>query len=216
MSAPDADLSRHAIKLYQSGNFGEAEKLYRRLQSRDPDNWQYALLLGLCRHGLGDVDGAFEKLRRAVELGDGQPATHYYYGRLLTDSMQPGLAREQFAQAVALDPNHVEARTALGLVSLMTGDFKRATGELKTALRASDSHVPALAALARALIEQDEIEAAYPHALKAVKLDPQSVVAQNSLGRVFHLQGQLDFSLQCFDNALALKPDSGELNAGKA
>lgn len=206
-------MSRQAIKLYQSGHFKEAEQLFRRLLQQDPDNWQFALLLGLSRASLGDLDDGLKWVKRSVELGDGQPSTHYYYGRLLTDSGKPSAAREQFAQAIALDPNHVEARTGMGLVSLMSGNYKRAAGELKTALRANANYIPALAALARSLVELEQFDDAWPHANKALQAVPESPVALEVMGRVLFGQGQLDAAEKCFTKALSLRPDHGELHA---
>ncbi|MBL38381.1 MAG: hypothetical protein CMP07_08225 [Xanthomonadales bacterium] len=213
MSAPDAGMSRQAIKLYQSGHFREAEQLFRRLLQQDPKNWQFALLLGLSRASQGDLDDGFKWVKRSVELGDGQPSTHYYYGRLLTDAGKPSAAREQFAQAIALDPNHVEARTGMGLVSLMSGDYKRAVGELKTALRANANFIPALAALARSLVELEQFDEAYPHANKALQADPESPVSLEVMGRVLFGLGQLDMAEKCFRDALSRRPDHGELHA---
>jgi len=213
MSAPDAGLNRQAMKHYQTGHFREAEQLFRRLLQQDPKNWQFALMLGLSRHSQGDSDEGFKWVKRSVELGDGQPSTHYYYGRLLTDSGKPSAAREQFAQAIALDPNHVEARTGMGLVSLISGDHKRAVGELKTALRANAKYIPALLALARALVDLEQFDEAWPYANKALQAAPESAVPQEIMGRVLFGMGQLDPAEKCFRNALSLRPDHGELHA---
>ncbi|MGK7296569.1 MAG: tetratricopeptide repeat protein [Candidatus Wenzhouxiangella sp. M2_3B_020] len=213
MSATDAGLNRQAIKLYQAGHFREAERMFHRLLEQDADNWQFALMIGLCRQSQGDYDEAVKWVKRSVELGDGQPATHYYLGRLMTDRQQPAAAREQYAQAIALDPNHIEARTAMGLVSLMTGDFKRAASELKTALRAKADHPPALTALARALLELDERDEAYQYASKALKREPENPVALDVMGRVLLAHGYPDQAEQCFTKALEQRPDNGELHA---
>jgi len=213
MSAPDAGLNRQAMKHYQTGHFREAEQLFRRLLQQDPKNWQFALMLGLSRHSQGDSDEGFKWVKRSVELGDGQPSTHYYYGRLLTDSGKPSAAREQFAQAIALDPNHVEARTGMGLVSLISGDHKRAVGELKTALRANAKYIPALLALARALVDLEQFDEAWPYANKALQAAPESAVPQEIMGRVLFGMGQLDPAEKCFRNALSLRPEHGELHA---
>jgi len=50
MSTPDAGLSRQAFRLYQSGYYAQAEPLFERLAGEDPTNWQYPLVLGLCRY----------------------------------------------------------------------------------------------------------------------------------------------------------------------
>ena len=213
MSAPDAGLNRQAMKHYQAGQFREAEQLFRRLMEQDPDNWQFTLMLGLSRHSQGDLDEGIKWVKRSVELGDGQPSTHYYYGRLLTDLGKSSAAREQFAQAIALDPNHVEARTGMGLISLISGDTKRAVSELKTAMRANDNYVPGLLALARALIDLEQFDEAWPYANKALQAAPESAVTQEVMGRVLFGKGQLDLAEKCFRNALSLRPDHGELHA---
>ena len=213
MSTPDPGLSQQAIKLYQAGHFREAETLFRRLMQQDESSWQWPLMLGLSRHSQGDANDAEQWVRRAVELGDGQPATHFYLGRLMTDAGRPREAREQYAQAIALDPNHVEARTGMGLVSMMLGDHERATGELKTALRANAKYSPALTAVARALIEQDQLDEAYGYANQAVNLNPKNPVALDVTGRVLFRKGQLDLAERCFREALEQRPEHGELHA---
>ncbi|MGB0515051.1 MAG: tetratricopeptide repeat protein, partial [Wenzhouxiangellaceae bacterium] len=85
MAAPETGLTRQAFNLYQSGRVKEAEPLFRRLRERDPDDWQFEMMVGLCRYSKGDFDKAEQHLRRASELGDGQAATHYYLGRLMLD-----------------------------------------------------------------------------------------------------------------------------------
>ncbi len=212
MSAVDAGLSRQATKLYQAGHFREAEQLFRRLMDQDRNNWQFPLMLGLCRRSQGDLEQAIRWVRKSVELGDGQPATHYYLGRLMTDSGQVGAAREQFGQAIALDPNHVEARTGMGMLSLMAGDFQRAVSELKTALRANERHREALTALARALLELGEVDEAYQYASRAVKLAPEDPVAQTVIGRVLFRQGHLELAEKCFRAALASGMELGEVH----
>lgn len=213
MSAPDAGLSRQATKLYQAGHFREAGQLFGRLVEQDPDNWQYPLLLGLCKRGQGELEEALRWVQKSVELGDGQPATHYYLGRLMTDAGQTGSAREQFGQAIALDPNHVDARTGMGLVSLMVGNFERAVSELKTALRANAKHMPALTSLARALVELDRVDEAYQYAAKALKQSPQDPMANSVAGRVLFRQGYLELAEKCLRNALELGLESGEVHA---
>jgi len=206
MAAPDTSLSRQAFNLYQSGRVKEAEPLFRRLRDGDPDDWQFEMMVGLCRYSSRDLDKAEKHLRRACELGDGQAATHFYLGRLMLDRGKPREARGEFAQAIGLNPNHVEARTGMGQAALMQGDFKRAVSELKTALRASERHVPALALLARALVEQGEAASARPYAQRAVELESGNSLAHDALGRAFMAEGHPRLAEQSFRNALKHNP----------
>lgn len=216
MSVPDPDLSRQAVKLFRATRFAEAEPLLRRLVDSDPPDWQHLMLLGLCRQALGDVAEARSWLERAVELGDGQPITHYYLGRLEAQQGRIHEAGEQFAQAIAIDPNFVDARTEMGLLALDRGDLERAITEFRTALRACASHVPTLVGLARALLDRGEAEEAETHAALAVRIAPGNAAAQAAMGSVFARKGHDDFAEQSFRNALKADPNCREAHLGLA
>ncbi|MDT8439146.1 MAG: tetratricopeptide repeat protein [Wenzhouxiangellaceae bacterium] len=213
MSAPDAGLSRQAMRLYQNGQFAQAEPLLKRLQQADTGNWQYPLLLGLCRRGQGDAAGALEWLRRAVAVGDGQTATHYQLGRLLAETGDTDGAREQFGQVTALDPNHVDARTAMAEVSLLRGQFQRAASEFKVALRAKADHVPALTGLARAHMEQGELEEARQLLQGVLERDASHPVALMLAGRMLLAAGRFDEAERCFTDALKRAPNDIDTHA---
>lgn len=216
MSAPERDLSQQAAKLFSERRFNEAERLFKRIVDADADNYQALMMLGLCRRGMNQFESALKCLARAAELGDGSAAAHYYHGRLLAEVGREDEAREALAQAIALDPNHVEARTLVGVLSIHRGDLARAISELRVALRARADHVPAMAALARALVMSGETEEAQALASRAVQLDPEQPAAQDAMARVYMAQGHLDFAEQCLRNALKKSPDAGELHGGLA
>lgn len=216
MSAPEPDLSRQAAKLFSKGRYNEAERLFERIVDAEPDNWQALMMLGLCRRALNKFEAALKDLSRAAELGDASAAAHYYHGRLLAEMWRNDEAREALVQAVALDPNHVQARTMLGVMSIERGDLARAISELRVALRAHGDHVPALAALARALVASGQVEEAQPLAARAVKINPNHPSAQDAMARVYLAQGHVDFAEQALRNALKAAPDAGELHGGLA
>jgi tetratricopeptide (TPR) repeat protein len=216
MSAPEPDLIRQAAELFSDGRYNEAGRLFERVADTEPENWQAVLMLGLCRRALKQYEAALKALARAAEIGDGNPAPHYYHGRQLAELERNDEAREALIQAVALDPNHFEARTMLGLMSIERGDLPRAINELRVALRARADHVPALAALARALVLSGEVEEAERLAGQAVKLNPNLPSAQDAMARVYLAQGQVDFAEQALRNALKLAPKAGELHGGLA
>jgi len=216
MSAPDAGLSRQAAQLFRAGRLAEAEPLLRKLVETEASEWQHALLLGLCRQARGDQHDAQHWLEHAVQLADGQPTTHYYLGRLHAEAGRVGEAREQFAQVVAIDPNHVDARTEMALLALDQGDADRAISELRVALRANEAHVPALAGLARALLARGELNEAESRAALAVRIAPDNAAGQAVMGRVLVLKGSNDFGERCFRNALAAEPSQFDANLGLA
>lgn len=214
MQEARTDLTRQGLQLYSARRYAEAERIYRKLREQDPDDHNAILMLGLCRRGQGDLQGALRLVEESLEKGDGDANAHFYHGRFLVEAGRQEESREALAQALALDPNHIEARALVGLISVQRGDHQRAVTELKTALRAKPGHVPSLAGLARALVSLGQVEEAHAYAAKAVELDENNPAAQEALARVFVQQGHLDFAEKALRNALKQQPDNGELHSG--
>ena len=207
-------LTHQATQLFAQGKLPEAEKLFVNLSRADPANYQALMMLGLCRRGQGDQDGALARMREAVKVGDNDPETHFYHGRLLMETGQQDAAREALAQALALNPNHAPARTLMGLMALTRDQVDKAIEELHAAVRAGPRYVPALATLAIALLENKQVDKAQEYATRAVEIEPRNSSAQSAMGRVFLARGHHAFAEQCFSNALSEYPENPELNAG--
>lgn len=217
MSAVEPDRIRPAVQLISAGQFDQAERILKKLLSDHPDDEQLLIYMGLCRHGQGNVNKALGFFERAVAANDNSATAHFYHGRVLADLDQTDRAREALAQALALNPNHVEARTMMGLISLHKhGDLERASSELRTALRADADYVPALSGLARVLAMQGQLQEAEKLASRAIQLNPNNAETQAAMALIFSQRGRLDFAEQCLRNALKLQPKNGELHANLA
>lgn len=216
MSAVEFDPVRQASQLISAGQFEQAETVLQKLLDEAGEDGQVLILLGLCRHGVNDASGALAYFDRAVQADDNNPLAHYYRGRILSSFGSLDDARESLAQALALNPNFVEALTIMGSLSMQQGQLSQAVSELRTALRAKQDYVPALSVLARALAMQDELEEAEKTAGQAVKLNPENAVAQEAMAFVFLKQGRVDFAEQCLRNALKQQPGNGELHVALA
>ncbi len=216
MQNTDQELMDEANRLFNAGDYAQAEKRYSAAREEEPDNAQLQFLIGMCRERQSDPEGGLERMREAVRLGDDVALFHFHLGRLCLSQGKREEGREQLAQAIALNPNYVEARTLLGHDWLQSGDLDRAESELQSARRSKPDYAPALTTLALALMRKGDLEEAAKHAGEAARLLPDDPGTQIVLGQILRAQGHLDFAEQCWRNALEKNPDHPGLQGGLA
>lgn len=216
MPQTDPALIEEARQLYEDGRLDEAAKHCLGVLESDPENDHALKLLGLCRRGQGELDGAIDCVRKALGVLDSDPESHFLLGEMQMESGRWEDARVSLEHALELDPNHAPARTAYGYLIHQSGDLPRAAQILRTALRADPDFSPALITLARVQVELGDVDEALRLATSAAEISPDEPVVQATLGRVFLAQGHYDFAERCYRNALDAAPENAEFEAGLA
>ncbi len=136
------------------GHFDQATKAFRQASSLDP-NWSLPLLaLGITDLQTGNADDAAQVFRRAKQVAPGDYRCYYFHALALNRSQknQSAVLRsqaiEELQHAVALDPNHVQARVALAQNQLSAGQTAAAEAQLREAIRLDPTQPAALYKLA--------------------------------------------------------------------
>jgi len=139
-------------------------------------------------------------------------------GKTLLDSNDPERAEQTLRHALQLNPENVEALTALGRVLALRGSIAEALVHLTEAIRLDPNHVLAHNNLGIALAQQGQIDKAVEHLTAAIRLDPTRAKPHNNLGIVLAQQGKLDEAVEHFTAAVELDPDRAESrnNLGQA
>jgi tetratricopeptide (TPR) repeat protein len=159
------------------------------------------------------LDAAIEQYKEAVEE-DSHYAIAYArlsiaYLRLYTAHRDPSsmtLARANAETAIALDPDAVDGRLALGSVYQMTGNEKEALHQLGLALRVDPADIRTMTYQAQIYSETnqwDEAEQAFKRILKA---RPNNWVVYNELGNNYYYQGKFPQALEAFRAAATTGP----------
>jgi tetratricopeptide (TPR) repeat protein len=115
-------------------------------------------------------------------------------------------AVELIGRAVALRPNAFVFHANLAEAYRAMGDFERAAGCCRVALRFCPDYPEALCNLGAALQGLGRPAEAVEHLRRAVELKPDFAVARNNLGTVLREQGQADEALVHFQQAVELDP----------
>ena len=94
-----------------------------------PDSW---FNLGLAEEQLGRQQAAIEAFENALDLTpDGHPEACARLAMLLATAGRDADARQRVDQALAVDPNHVQARYALGMLLLAEGKTEQALSHFR-------------------------------------------------------------------------------------
>ncbi len=180
------DEFQRAVERHRAGRIDEAEKLYRRVLSRDPAHANAAFLLGAIVLGSGRADAAVEPLLRAARL---EPTNAAYHANLAEAYRRLGRSAQSvasFEKAMSLQPDLPEPVFNLGLLMQQAGEIEVAIACFE---RAAETK-PQSAAIARQL--EDAREALLKRAGPALRPDSGTLViqawlalagAQRSIGR---------------------------------
>jgi len=121
-------------------------------------------------------------------------------------------AIEQLHAAVTIDPTHVDANKTLGVLYARKTDdesIDRAQYFLNKAATLAPSDVDVRFYLGTVLMRVSKFAAAAKQFAFVVQEDPAHYQAMNNLGIARSQQGRLEQAVECFEQALSIKPDYG-------
>jgi len=128
-------------------------------------------------------------------------------GAALDESGKLDQAKECFAKALEIKPDHLQSLFNLALLSIKSGDVASAQQQLEFVLSRSPRHARAHYNLANILDEQGDTAGAYSHYVEALKIQPDYAEAHNNLAILLLKHGQPDDALSHFREALKCNPD---------
>jgi pentatricopeptide repeat protein len=117
--------------LVELGRYEEAFEAFNRMVSLKPSVSSYARI-SYARELLGDVRGAIDAMRLAVDAAAGEPEalawSHTQLGKLYWSHGRLSAAARQYRAALGIRPTYASALNALALVEAARGRRARATG----------------------------------------------------------------------------------------
>jgi protein O-GlcNAc transferase len=172
------------------------------LQS-DP-RWEEARK-SLAQGKAAEAKSAFEKLLQEYPK---EADLHLFLGMSLLRLREPHAAVVWIQRAIALDPNHSEARTLLGYVELeVRGDADAAIREYRKVIELRPDLPQAYSNLAAAQKKKGELEEAIASLNKALARNPAYAAALTMRGGIHAERNRWADARRDFEAALALDPD---------
>ena len=197
-----------ALKLHKALMHQEAERIYAKVRSAAPRNFDAWFLSGaMAFQRGGHLETAVDLLQKARKLKPDSIECRLFLGMALADLGRFAEAEPNLARALKKMPQHAEAWHNLARCQKALGQTKNALASLEqfTAMR------PENAAAHEQLGELTAIllgfSAAESHFRKAVALEPSMAVAWSNLGLALIEQtGRIAEGMECFDRALQSDP----------
>ena len=148
-----AALLRQGIALHQAGRLPEAEALYRRVLTQQPQNPEALHLYGVLAYQAKKPSVALDFIGRAIRLR-GDQANYYSNAALaLADLGRTDEAEAACRTALQLQPGSLEALNNLGLVLRAAGKLDEAVVSLQALVQRQPGSVQALNNLGTTLLQ---------------------------------------------------------------
>src|SRR5580658_4208836 len=98
-----------ALQHHRAGRFGEAEKIYRLVLEREPENPDALHLLGFAYLQAGSPSAAIEWISRAIAICPDVEAYHANLGAAMMSACRFDEAIDAHRRAIELNPDYVQA-----------------------------------------------------------------------------------------------------------
>jgi cellulose synthase operon protein C len=191
---------------FKDGKYPEAQISYSRALQIDSRYVDALYKSALCYEHLGNWNGAFQVLRRAVDLAPDNMDAQFHLGKIYLGAGHPQDAKEHALLILRSNPKNIDAAILLSSSDGALGNQKEALSEARDAVSIDPNHSSAYLNLA--LLQQkwgaySEAEASYQ---KAQATDPNSVEPHMYLGGFYESQKRLDDARKQFEAAIQSAP----------
>jgi tetratricopeptide (TPR) repeat protein len=155
---------------------------------RHGDSAQAWVMMAVAKRGAGDMKGAVEDLKRAVELDPELPGVHGLYGQALLAIGSPDVARREFETEMSRNPLDFDANLNLGVLLRAEQDYDAAMRHLTRALGVRPGDLATRYQIASLELARQDIATATGMLETIVKEAPAFVEAHVSLATAYYRQ----------------------------
>lgn len=210
-----------SLAAQQAGDAQQAERGYRAVLARKPENLDAHYLLGCLLHTVNRNDESAEHLRRALAIAPEMPEIHTNYAIVCRALGRIDEAAEHLREAAKLNVTSPDAHKRLAVLLEEAGRYEEAIDAYARAEAVSPGDRSARDGAARAranlamdldrrstdLLKRHEADEAVTLARRAVELEPKQPGYWNNLGAALAARLDLDDGLACYRKALEIRPD---------
>ena len=188
--------------------FRNNETIWRDTVAKNPDCWLALNNLGRIVREAGDIYGAIEHYRAALQVKPDYAEAHYNLGNAFVQLGRMEDAVGQYEWALQLDPNYVGAHGNLAFVLLRTGKVQQAIDHLEQAVRINPNSTEAQYNLALTLAQNGDLDDAQSHFETAIRLSPGYAEAHYALAMLLTKRNLNNEAVLHLQRAVQLEPTS--------
>ncbi|HEX9629475.1 MAG TPA: tetratricopeptide repeat protein [Pyrinomonadaceae bacterium] len=189
----------------KTNRWDDAARTFAELAQRQPNSIEAAYFHALSLYNSGRPAEAEAEARRVLRIDAGAVEAHTLLGIILASRGNANSeAADALSQAIALNPNSVDAQFYLGRVQYAMKDYAGSAKSLRAAVKLNPGHAEARFFLGTVLELTGDSNAAMLEYQELLKLDPDSVMGQLGLGALLVKQGRIDEALVALQRAVSL------------
>jgi tetratricopeptide (TPR) repeat protein len=158
--SPERRLMAHAAEHQKEGRIDEAERIYRRVLRKNPDNVDALRLLALLAMRVDRQDDAESLLQRAIEIAPDFLLALLDLGRLRKEQDRYEEALECFDRVIALEPSQPQAHFLRAATLARASFTQESIDAYRSCLAVRPGHVGALLGLGHVLKAVGDYDAA--------------------------------------------------------
>jgi tetratricopeptide (TPR) repeat protein len=155
---------------------------------RHGDSAEARVMMGMAKRGTGDLKGAVDDLKRAVEINPELPGVKGLYGQALLEAGNPDLARPQFESELSSNPLDFDANLYMGILLKGEQAYEPALGYFERALGVRPGDLPTRFQIASIALGRQETAAATALLEKIVEEAPAFLEAHVALATAYYRQ----------------------------
>ena len=174
------------LKLY-----GDARETFRKASRLDPRAVQFPLGAANSLAMQGQFDAAEDLLQKLAQRHPQSALVWFNLGNVQRDRQRAAPALESFRQAIALDPQMVDARNNLAGVLHATLRFEEAEREYRECVKSAPDYLLARCNLASVVMDLGRFDEAATLCRDIIRLAPELPLAHSFLGATLGHQGRL-------------------------
>jgi tetratricopeptide (TPR) repeat protein len=197
---------------YGQGEFKEAVPYLKVAADNDQENLPLRLTLGHSCMWSKQYQCVLDTYHEILALNASSAEADLMAGEALDELKDDTGAIEQFHAAIKANPKEQNVHFGLGYLLWKQKKFPDAAAEFKIELENDPDHAKAMAYLADAEIQLNQMEQAVPLLQHAAKLSPALQLAHLDLGIVYAEDGKQDAALREFETAEKLDADNVDVH----
>lgn len=204
---PDLNDIDHAIEIHNKGDLAGAEKIYRHILEREPENDIALYRMGIIYLQRGDLQNAVSVLEQAASINRlssdvyNNLGTAYFYTGRYDD------AEKTYLHSLSLNPKHAYTLGNLAALMQQKGDLQAAETYLQRALCFQRDYSKAHNNLGALYLDQSRLEEAIAKFHEALRHEPDMASAYNNMGCAYKEMGKKDVAEDYFRKAIKSDPE---------
>ena len=199
-------LFKKAKVVHSQDHLNEAESLYRKVLSLDPDHHGAIHFLGVVALAQKKFPESLRLIERSLQFEVSSAIYFNNHGVVLKELGRFEEAETAFQNAINLRPNYVDALSNLGMIGLqLDRPSEKVERYLVTALQHQPNHCDALSHLITLYSRQKKFHEVIPYLEHIVEMEPNHLEYRHWLGCMYGECGRIENSKEQFQFAASLR-----------